>query len=148
MSGRALTELPDWAEGTAATLCTTGAAGAPHVIPVSTALRVGPRALVLGLAARRTSLAFLRERPAVALCVMGADVAFTAQGAAIVVRESLQSAAGVSAVRVAVSAIWDHRQPAFALEAGVQWHWTDDEAAARDAAVRTELRALGRSTPR
>jgi hypothetical protein len=131
--------LPSWPEGTAATLTTIGADGAPHAIPVSTALRAGPRAIVLGLGAGRASLANLRARPAVALCVLAAGVAFTAEGRASVIA---QDAAGVVAVRIAVAAVHDHVRPAFALEGGVAWRWTDAEAAARDAAVREALRAL------
>ncbi len=129
--------LPAWPEGTAATLTTVGEDGAPHAIPVSTALRAGDAAIVLGLGARRASLANLRARPAVALCVMAEDVAFTAHGTARVVDED---AAGVVAVAVDVHAVDDHRTPAFALEAGVAWRWTDDAAAQRDADVRAALR--------
>src|SRR3954466_1077384 len=102
--------LPEWPEGTAAVLSTTDAAGAPHAIPVSTALRTGPRTLVLGLGARRASLAFLRERPAVAVTVMAAGTAFTASGTARVVAED---AAGVVAVRVDVDEVADLRQRTF-----------------------------------
>jgi hypothetical protein len=38
-------------------------AGAPHAIPVSTALRSGPATLHLALGLRRESLARLREDP-------------------------------------------------------------------------------------
>src|SRR3954454_20303505 len=103
-----LRELPEWDEGTAAVLCTIGPTGAPHAIPVSTALRAGPRAIVLGLGARRASLAFLRQRPDVTLTVMAADTAFTAHGSAHVVAED---AAGVVAVRMEVVDVADHRQP-------------------------------------
>jgi hypothetical protein len=139
MAGRVLAELPDWEHGTAAVLCTTDAAGAPHAIPVSTALRAGPLTIVLALAGRRASLAFLRERPAAALCVMGAGVAFTADGTAHVAAEEL---AGITAVRLDVERIHDHRQPAFTLDAPVAWRWTDATAAARDADVRAVLRTL------
>jgi hypothetical protein len=132
--------LPVWAPGTVATLCTTDEAGAPHAIPVSTALREDDRSVVFGLAASRASLAFLRARPAVALSVLDEDAAFTASGTATVVSED---AAGVVAVRIAVAAVADHRRPTFALEAPVAWRWTDDAAAARDAAVRAALGALG-----
>ncbi|MCW2995595.1 MAG: hypothetical protein JWQ18_3090, partial [Conexibacter sp.] len=132
--------LPDWEPGTAATLCTVDDAGAPHAIPVSTALRAGPETIVLGLAARRASLAFLRARPPVALSGMGKDLAFTAPGTATIADEDV---AGVVAVRVSVTEVHDHRRPAFALEAPVAWRWTDDEAAARDAAVRAGLAELG-----
>jgi hypothetical protein len=134
-----MTELPAWSAGTAAVLTTTGEDGAPHAIPVSTALRAGPRAVLLGLAARRASLANLRARPDAALCVLDAGVAFTAHGRASVIAEE---AAGVVAVRLDVERVQDHRQPAFALEAPVRWRWTDDAAADRDAAVRAALEAL------
>jgi hypothetical protein len=131
--------VPSWPEGTAATLTTIGDDGTPHAIPVSTALPAGPSAIVLGLGAGRTSLANLRARPAVALCVLAQDVAFMAEGRASVIAED---AAGVVAVRIAVTALHDHRRPAFALEGGVAWRWVDDEAAARDAAARAALRGL------
>jgi hypothetical protein len=133
----ALADLPEWEDGVAAVLCTTDAQGAPHAIPVSTALRAGPRAAVLGLGARRASLAFLRERPQAALCVLAADVAFTAYGDARVLAEN---AAGVVAVRIEVEAIADHRQPTFAIDGPVAWRWTDADAAARDDEVRDALR--------
>jgi hypothetical protein len=138
VSGTAPTRLPAWPEGTATVLTTTGEDGAPHAIPVSTALRVGPSTIVLGLGRRRTSLANLRARPRVSLCVLAEDVAFTADGEATVVAEDV---AGVVAVRVTVTRVHDHTQAAFALKAGVAWRWTDAEAAARDAAVRDALRA-------
>ena len=139
MSGAAPARLPAWPEGTAAVLTTTGAGGAPHAIPVSTALRAGPSTIVLGLGRRRTSLANLRARPRVSVCVLAENVAFTADGEATVVAEE---AAGVVAVRIAVTRVHDHTQPAFSLEAGVAWRWTDAEAEARDVAVRDALRAL------
>ena len=52
-------ELPEWPDGTVAVLST--GAGAPHAIPVSTAVRRGPRTIVLALSLRRESLARLRE---------------------------------------------------------------------------------------
>ncbi len=129
-------ELPEWPEGTVAVLCTGG--GAPHAIPVSTALRAGPRAVVLALALRRGSLTRLRAEPASALTVLAGDVAFTAYGNATVVAELER----VAAVRLDVESIQDHRQPAFAIEDGVRWRWTDADAERADAAVREALRAL------
>jgi hypothetical protein len=131
--------LPAWTPGTVAILSTTDDGGAPHAIPVSTALREDDRAIVLGLAASRASLAFLRARPAVALCVLGAGVAFTAYGTATIAGEDV---AGVVAVRIAVAAVADHRRPTFALDAPVAWRWTDAEAAARDAAVHAALEEI------
>ena len=129
-------ELPDWPDGTVAVLCTGG--GAPHAIPVSTALREGPRTVVLALALRRESLARLRAEPACALAVLAADLAFTAYGTATSVAELER----VVAVRLEVESIQDHRQPTFAIEDAVRWRWTDADAERADAAVREALRAL------
>jgi flavin reductase (DIM6/NTAB) family NADH-FMN oxidoreductase RutF len=128
--------LPEWPEGTVAVLCTGG--GDPHAIPVSTTLRAGPRTVVFALALRRESLARLRAEPACALAVLAADLAFTAQGRATVVAELER----VAAVRLDVESIQDHSQPAFAIEDGVRWRWTDAGAEGADAAVREALRAL------
>src|SRR5437868_12497417 len=92
-------ELPDWPPGTLAVLST--GAGEPHAIPVSTAVRAGPRAVLLGLAGGRESLRRLRADARCALTVMAAgDVAITAVGRARVVGDP--TAAGVVAVRVDV----------------------------------------------
>jgi hypothetical protein len=128
-------ELPDWPDGTVAVLAT---GREPHAIPVSTALRAGPRTVVLALALRRESLARLRREPACALAVIAPGLAFTAHGRATVVEEGER----VAAVRIEVESIQDHRQPTFAIEAGVRWRWVDGEAERADAAVREALRAL------
>lgn len=141
MSSRpSLVELPEWAEGTVAVLSTGG--GPPHAIPVSTALRAGPSSVVLALALRRASLARLRAEPAVALSLFGPGVACTALGHARIVRDPMTTADRVAAVRIDVDEIQDHRQPTFTIDAGIAWRWTDDDAQARDAALRAELRAL------
>lgn len=112
----------------------------PHAIPVSAALRDGDAAILLGLGARRSSLARLREDPRVAVTVMaGADLAFTAHGRAAIVAED---AAGVVAVRVTVESVQDHHKPDFEISSGVVWRWTDRAAEARDAAVREALGQL------
>jgi flavin reductase (DIM6/NTAB) family NADH-FMN oxidoreductase RutF len=130
-------ELPDWPEGTAAVLSTGG--GEPHAIPVSTAFRSGPRAVMLGLALGRESLARLRRSPTCALTVLAAgDLAFTALGRAVIVSEGDRMAA----VRIDVERIQDHGTHRFVIEDGVRWRWTDDTAARADAAVRAALRAL------
>ena len=135
-------ELPEWEPGTVCVLTTGG--GAPHAIPVSTALRAGPRRVLLALAARRESLARLRREPRCALTIMAADVACTAHARAEIVQESLPGAEGVAAVALEVDAIQDHMQPRFAIAAGVAWHWTDEDARAGDAAVRAALDELAR----
>ena len=126
--------FPDWPAGTVAFLATAG----PHVIPVSTARRAGPRTVLFALSPARGSLARLRSDPRCALCVVAADEAMTLRGRAREVGE----AAGVMAVELEVEAVDDHRTPAFAIEAGVRWRWVDGEAERRDAQVRAALDEL------
>ena len=136
-------ELPDWSPGTVAILSTGG--GPPHGIPVSTALRAGPRTILLALALRRDSLARLREEPRCALTVLdGRDVAFTAHAVATIVEEPMAVSDRVAAVRLDVESIQDHGQPRFTIDAGVRWRWTDPEAERADAAIRAALAALAR----
>ncbi|MCW3064864.1 MAG: hypothetical protein JWN32_2036 [Solirubrobacterales bacterium] len=133
--------LPKWAPGTVALLST--GAGAPHAIPVSTAVRAGDRRVLMALAPRRESLARLRSDPRAALTLLTAgNVAVTAHGTAAVLAESLPGAEGVAAVSLDVHEVQDHGQPTFTIEDGVHWRWTDAEAAKRDAAVRAALLAL------
>jgi hypothetical protein len=134
-------ELPEWEPGTVAILSTGG--GEPHAIPVSTGVRAGPRAILFALAHGRESLARLREDPRCAFTLLGAgDVAVTAVGHAVVVRDPLDVADGIAAVRIGVERIQDHWQDSFVIEEGARWRWTDDEAARRDAAIREALEAL------
>lgn len=161
-----LDALPPWPDGTAVWLVTQGDASPqrpavasphqplarpdpaepppawPHAIPVSTALRAGPRSVLLALSRRRKSLQRLREHPHVALAVIAPGVAFTAQGLAAVAAEPLPGAERVAAVTIAVGRIQDHDHPTFAIDGGPQWRWTDDEAREADAATRAALRAL------
>ena len=138
-----MTELPDWAPGTVCVLATGG--GAPHAIPVSTAVRAGPRRVLLALAARRETLARLRREPRCALTVMAAgDIACTIHARAEIVQESLPGAEGVTAVSLEVDDIQDHMQPRFTITAAVAWDWTDEDARASDAAVREALAELAR----
>ncbi len=131
-------KLPHWPPGTVLVLATIGEG--PHTIPVSAGLATGDDALLLALAASRGSLARLRADPRVAVLVLaGGDVASTVYGRAEVVDEALVE--GVVAVRVSAERVAEHRRPTFVIESGVGWHWTDAEAAARDADVRA---ALGR----
>src|SRR3954463_656456 len=131
---RYMDELPDWEPGTVCVLSTGG--GAPHAIPVSTAVRAGERRVLLALAARRESLARLRADPRCALTIVAADVAVTAHATATVVAEGLDVASDVAAVALDVHAIDDHDQPRFAIDDGVRWRWTDADARERDAAIR------------
>ena len=128
--------LPDWPDGTV-TVLSTGA-GAPHAIPVSTAVRSGPATIHFALGLRRESLARLREDPRCALTLLAEGVAVTALGTASVVEETDR----VAFVRLDVEEVQDHGQPTFELEGGVRWHWTDEDAKRADAEIRAALRAL------
>jgi hypothetical protein len=127
--------LPDWPDGTVATLVTQGAA--PHGIPVSLVLRAGPNALLIGLARRREALARLRADPRAAVTILAAgDHAFTAHGRAT----AFEDAGHVVAVRIEVERIADHNRPTYEIRDGVQWDWTDESERDRDAQVRAALR--------
>ena len=128
--------LPDWPDGTV-TVLSTGA-GAPHAIPVSTAVRSGPATVHFALGLRRESLARLREDPRCALTLLAEGVAVTALGTASVVEETDR----VAFVRLDVEDVQDHGQPTFELAGGVRWHWTDEDAKRADAEIRAALRAL------
>ncbi len=130
-------ELPEWPDGTVATLATQG--DGPHAIPVSLILRAGPHEIVVGLAPRREALARLRADPRAALTILAAgDHAFTAHGRAT----AFDEAGGVVAVRIAVERIADHNRPTYEIRDGVQWDWTDEDERERDAATRAALRGL------
>ena len=125
--------LPDWPEGTVAVLSVAG--GPPHAIPVSTATRSGDTVAHLALAHTRESLARLREDPRCALTVMAADTAFTAHATATIAAQDDR----VVYVRLDVHGLSDHLQPTFAIEDGVRWRWTDEDAQRADADVRAAL---------
>jgi hypothetical protein len=127
--------LPEWPPDTVTILATAGEA--PHAIPVSAAVRAGPRRVLLGLAGSRRSLARLRADERVSLAILAGDVAVTAHGRARVVDERLVE--GVVAVEIEVDAVQDHDRPTFSIESGVRWRWTDVEAERRDAEVRAAL---------
>jgi hypothetical protein len=133
--------LPEWPAGTVTILATAGEA--PHAIPVSAAVRAGPRHALIALAASRGSLARLRADPGVARAIISRDLAVTAHGHARVLDEEL--AEGVAAVEIEVERVQDHDRPTFAIESGVSWRWTDREAEQRDAEVRAALARLAQS---
>ena len=108
-----------------------------HAIPVSLALRAGDRSLVIGLAPRRRSLELLRADPRCAVTLLTRGFAFTAHGRAVAFSEPDP----VVAVRIEVDTIADHDSPAFEIDAGVSWRWTDETASDRDATARAALRA-------
>jgi flavin reductase (DIM6/NTAB) family NADH-FMN oxidoreductase RutF len=134
-------ELPEWEQGNVAILSTIG--DAPHAIPVSTAVRAGPRRLLFALALRRRSLELLRAQPRVALTILaGGDVAVTAHGRAAVVADPMRTSDGVAAIALDVDELQDHGRPTFVIEEGVRWRWVDADAERADAAVRAELLEL------
>lgn len=136
--------LPEWGPGTVAILST--AAGAPHAIPVSTAVRVSERRVVLALARRRETLRRLRDDPRAALTLMAAgDVALTAHCEVAILEDPMAVSDRVAALALDVVRIQDHGQPRFVIEEGVRWRWTDPEAERRDAEIRAALRALSAS---
>jgi hypothetical protein len=144
--------LPDWPPGTVTILATVGEA--PHAIPVSAAIRAGPRHALICLAAGRGSLARLRADPRVSLAIIAEDVAVTAYGHARVLDDAILEKdgalrdedgailEGVVVVEIEVHDVQDHDRPTFAIEAGVRWRWTDAEAERRDAEVRATLARL------
>ncbi|MEV0434132.1 pyridoxamine 5'-phosphate oxidase family protein [Nocardia sp. NPDC050413] len=123
--------LPVWPQETIAVLVTTDPG--PHAIPVSWPVRAGDRRILISLRTNRGSLARLRERPEVALLILGGgNVALSARGRATVIAEQMPEAEDYAAVRIEVDVIDDHRQSAFAVDRGIQRTVLDD----------TELRAL------
>jgi Pyridoxamine 5'-phosphate oxidase len=130
--------LPEWPDGTVATLST--GAGDPHAIPVSTIVRAGDRAVLFVLARRRESLARLRADPRCALTILASGVSVTAIGRATVLDAELSER--VVAVRLDVERVQDHAQDTFELLEGVRWRWTDAEAERTDAWLREALRRL------
>jgi hypothetical protein len=136
--------LPEWPPGTVTILATGGEA--PHAIPVSAAVRAGPRHALLGLAASRQSLARLRADARVSLAILAGGVAVTAHGRARVIDEKLVE--GVVAVEIEVDAVQDHDRPTFAIESGVRWRWIDADAQRRDAEVHAALARLAQARTR
>ena len=132
--------LPEWPAGTVTILATAGEA--LHAIPVSAAVRAGPRQALLGLASGRGSLARLRADPRVSVTIVCEATAVTAYGRARVLDDNLVE--GVVAVEIEVERVQDHSRPTFAIESAVQWHWTDPDAEQRDADVRAALTRLAR----
>jgi hypothetical protein len=119
-------------------LCVAG----PHVIPISTAVRLGDRRLAFALGRGRETLERLRLDPQVALCLLGTKLAFTAYGSAAVLREPLESAPVVG-VGLEVESVQDHLADARTeMLDGARWHWLDAQAAGADPKIAAELSGL------
>jgi hypothetical protein len=132
-------ELPAWEPGTPAVLAVRG----PHAIPVSTAVRSAGDRILFALAARRDTLARIRADPAAALCVLGAGVAFTAEGEVVVVREEMSASPHVAALELRVARVQDHLADGRTeMLDGARWRFTSGEALEADAALRDELHEL------
>jgi hypothetical protein len=130
--------LPDFPRRTIAILSTVDPA--PHAIPVSAPLRVADTTILLSLHRTRDSLARLRANPAVALTVLTeGDVAFTARGRALVIRDALDSDPDYTGVAIEVEHVDDHRQPGFEVTGGVDRAWRDDDEKRRLGARVEEL---------
>ncbi len=134
-----MTGLPEWEQGTPAVLCVAG----PHPIPVSTAVRMGERRVLLALGRERETLRRLREEPRVALCLLGENLAFTAHGEARVVREDLESADTVVAVELSVERVQDHLADGRTeMLDGARWRWCAEEHGEAEDAILAELAGL------
>jgi hypothetical protein len=136
---RSVEALPEWEPGTPAVLVAHHA----HAIPVSTATRAGDDRIVFALARRRETFELLRDRPAAALCMLGAGIAFTAYGDVAIVREEMEASAHVVALELRVTTIRDHLADGRTeMLDGARWRFTNDDAREADAALRQELTDL------
>jgi hypothetical protein len=136
-----MSSLPSWRRGTPAVLCVAG----PHAIPVSTAVRVGDRRVMLALGRGRETLRRLRADPRAALCILGEGVAFTAHGRASVAAEQLDSADTVVAVELAIERVQDHlADRRTEMLDGARWRWLDRQSAEGEPALLAELERLAR----
>lgn len=134
-------ELPSWRPGAACALVTLDVGGDPHVIPVSAARpAVAPEPVVVfALAARRGSLARLRDDGRAALLVLDAGLSITLRGRAAVLEEAPDEAPGVVVCALRVEALDDHGDPATVLDGPLPWHWQSRDAAERDLGVHRAL---------
>ena len=134
-------ELPQWEDGTPAIVCVAG----PHAIPVSTAVRVSGRVLRFALGGGRETLARLRSEPAIAVCILGEGLAFSAYGSGEVVREGLACAPGVAGVELQVERLQDHLADGRTeMLDGARWRWLDPKLAESEPQIRDELRTIER----
>ena len=132
-------ELPHWEEGTPAVVCVAG----PHAIPVSTAVRASGSAARFALGGGRETLKRLRDDPSIALCVLGAGIAFTAYGRASILSEGLESAPDVVAVELHAERVQDHLADGRTeMVDGARWRWTDPALAESEPRIRAELLSL------
>ena len=119
-------------------LCVAG----PHAIPVSTAVRLGDERLAFALGPGRDTLERLRAEPRAALCLLGVELAFSAYGTAVVVRDPLE-AAPVVGVELRVESVQDHLADGRTeMLDGARWRWLDPDAAGSDPKIAAELSTL------
>jgi len=131
--------LPQWERGTPAVLC----AGGPHVIPISTAVRVADDTIRFALGREREMLHRLREDGRAALLVMGKGLAFSAYGWAAVVAEELEVADTVVAVELRVERVQDHLADGRTeMVDGARWRWTNEQLAESEPKIWAELEGL------
>ena len=87
-------------------------------IPVSAPMRADSRRIPIALKRTLGSLNRLRNRPEVALLLLGREHRLYGPGRAQVVREPIAGAAECAAVAIDVQSIDDHRQPEFEVDSG------------------------------
>jgi hypothetical protein len=122
--------LPHWPQRTVAVLSSVDEG--VHAIPVSAPVRSGDRRILLTLHRSRDTLSRIRQWPEVALTFLAEDdLAFTARGRAGVVEEPMSVDPDYAVVAIDVTAVDDHRQPAFRVTAGINREWVDDSARAQ-----------------
>ena len=131
--------LPQWERGTPAVLCASG----PHVIPISTAVRVADDTIRFALGREREMLHRLREDWRAALLVMWKGLAFSAYGWAAVVAEELEVADTVVAVELRVERFQDHLADGRTeMVDGARWRWTNEQLAEAEPKIWAELERL------
>ena len=131
--------LPQWERGTPAVLCASG----PHVIPITTAVRVADDTIRFALGREREMLHRLREDGRAALLVMGKGLAFSAYGWAAVVAEELEVADTVVAVELRVERFQDHLADGRTeMVDGARWRWTNEQLAESEPKIWAELEGL------
>ena len=98
---------------------------------------------MVALGSRRETLVRLRADPEADFCVLGKGVGFTAHCRAAVLRESMKTAAGNTAVELHVEHVQDHLADGRTeILDGARWRWIDEEAAALQPRILAELERL------
>ena len=106
-------------------------------------MRVAGDVLRFALGGGRETLKRIREDPAIAVCILGDGLAFSAYGRAQVVREGLEVAPDVVAVELRVDRVQDHLADGRTeMVDGARWRWVDPGMAESEPKIRSELLRL------